>query len=353
MEVNQSLVKKIKELEDLLGLELYLVGGAVRNLLLGLPPKDFDFTTPSHPAQIEEAIRKIGKKPYIIGKKFGTLGMKYNINNVSELIEITTFRSESYLADNRKPLVTFDQNIEQDLGRRDFTINALAIDSKGKLIDLVNGVTDIEAKIIKTVGSPKQRFSEDPLRILRAMRIATQLNFNIDTETWSKICAGKFGVLSVSKERWVVELDLILSSKNVRVGLNLLMDSGVLGVMIPELGQQKNYDQNTPYHDFTLWEHTLNVVEAIPIEQLDLRWTALLHDVAKPFTRIEKANGYSGYHGHELLGSEMSRKICQYLKFSKSRTDFICETIKYHLKPESPLKQYDDGGKKIYPTVYN
>jgi tRNA nucleotidyltransferase/poly(A) polymerase len=183
--------------------------------------------------------------------------------------------------------------------------------------------------------------------MLQVIGQATQNDIKIDHDTWSKICSGKFGVLSVSKERWVAELDWILSSVNVRIGLNLLMDSGVLGVMMPELGLQKNYDQNTPYHDFTLWEHTLNVVEAVPVEELDLRWTALLHDVAKPFTRIEKPNGYSGYHGHELLGSEMSLKICQYLKFSKSRTDYICETIRYHLKTESPLKQYDDGGKKI------
>jgi tRNA nucleotidyltransferase (CCA-adding enzyme) len=127
----------------------------------------------------------------------------------------------------------------------------------------------------------------------------------------------------------------------------LLMDSGILGVIIPELSLQKNYDQNSPWHDFTLWDHTCNVVDNCPNDNLDLRWSALLHDIAKPFTRTENPKGHSNYLNHDILGAQMSLKVCNYLKFSNTRSEYIFETILNHLKPECILKEFDDGGKKI------
>jgi tRNA nucleotidyltransferase (CCA-adding enzyme) len=332
---------------ETLNIPLYLVGGAVRDSLLGKVPKDWDFTTPCLPDKVEQAIIKTGKKPYLLGKKFGTIGFKLELEkDIFEYVEITTFRGEKYEAANRKPEVNFIDKIEQDLTRRDFTINAMAISSKLKLIDICDGQKDLKNGIIKTVGDPKIRFKEDPLRILRAIRFATSLNFTIEEKTLEKLCSMKFSLFEISRERWVMEMDKILGSKNVQQGLNLLMQCGVLGLIIPELSLQKDYDQNSPHHDFDLWLHTQKVVVNVPCDDLDLRWTALLHDIAKPFTRTENKKGHSNYVGHNILGAEMAKKVCAYLKFSNKRTDYIAEQILHHLELDSDLKIYDDNGKK-------
>jgi tRNA nucleotidyltransferase (CCA-adding enzyme) len=343
------------EVQNILQASVYLVGGCVRDQLLGLQPKDFDFTTALTPDEVEARIIASGRKAYALGKKFGTIGMKIEVEPKQyEYVEITTMRGEEYdqvtkntLARSRKPTVNFITNIADDLSRRDFTINSLAMDIDGNIKDYCDGQSDIQNKILKCVGIPKQRFKEDPLRILRAIRLATKYNLDIETKTWEYVCKMKFEILRVSRERWVIELDKILGLDNVKVGLNLLMDSGILGVIIPELTLQKNYDQNSPWHDFTLWDHTCNVVENCPADNLDLRWSALLHDIAKPFTRIQNPKGHSNYLNHDILGAEMSLKVSDYLKFSKARKEFIFETILNHLKPECVLKEFDDGGKKI------
>ncbi len=342
-----ELRKLIEKLENQLNIKIYLVGGAVRDFLLNKGIKDYDFTTPSTPEEVESSIRKIGKKPYLIGKKFGTVGFKFEINGKTEYIEITTFREEVYSSKNRKPEVAFTSNLQADLSRRDFTINALAMNKEGKLIDDFDGLKDLENGKIKAVGNPKIRFKEDPLRILRAIRFANNLDFEIEDKTYQKMQNMKMEILNISKERWVMEIDKILSSANPEKGLNLLMNSGIFSVMIPELSLQYNYNQNSPYHQFDLWTHTKKVVCNIPPDNLNLRWTALFHDIAKPFVRSENKNGYSNYLGHEILGAEMARKICAYLKFSNARTDYICKTIKGHMLENSELKPYDDKSKGV------
>jgi tRNA nucleotidyltransferase (CCA-adding enzyme) len=345
----------ITQVNDIIQAPIYLVGGSVRDHLLGLEPKDYDFTTALLPDEVEARIVASGFKAYTLGKKFGTIGMKLKLDDGRyEYVEITTYRGEEYdqltkstLARSRKPTVNFITDIAQDLSRRDFTINALAMDSNGNIKDYFGGRDDLTNKILRCVGVPKQRFKEDPLRILRAIRFATKYNLEIEPKTWEYVCKMKFELLRVSKERWVIELDKILGFENVKVGLNLLMESGILGVIIPELALQKDYDQNTPWHDFTLWEHTCRVVENCPSDNLDLRWSALLHDIAKPFTRTENPKGHSNYLNHDILGAEMSLKVSDYLKFSKARREFIFETILNHLKPECVLKVFDDAGKKI------
>lgn len=345
----QNALQIISIVENLLNLPVFLVGGAVRDLLLGKNIKDWDFATPATPDQIENALRKAGKKPYLIGKKFGTIGFKLEIDGKFEYIEITTFRTEIYQEKNRKPQVAFTDQIEIDLARRDFTINSLAMKSNGQIIDNWNGQKDLQSKIIKVVGSAKERFKEDPLRILRVLRIAASLDFEIEEKTWEKLCKMRFEILNISKERWVLEIDKILRLENEKLekGLDLLMESGIFGVIIPELTLQKNYNQNSPYHDFDLWTHTKKVVCNVPFENLDLRWTALLHDIAKPFCRTENKNGHSNYINHDILGAEISLKVSNYLKFSNSRRDYIFENILNHIKPDSTLKKYDDLGKKL------
>jgi tRNA nucleotidyltransferase (CCA-adding enzyme) len=318
------LVQFIQELEELLSLKLYIVGGAVRNSLMGLVIKDYDFTTPATPDQIEQAIREAGYKPYTIGKRFGTIGCKYQhksnlnktIKNLDQepepktqkksplpflYIEITTFRSEQYQARSRKPTVTFVSSIDQDLSRRDLTINAMALDSSGVLIDPFGGQADLESGIIRAVGKPKHRFSEDPLRLLRAVRFAGTYGFEIEAATYKAIQEGYHKLLDISKERWVMELDKILLGGNVEKSLEMLMTTRLFNVLIPELILQVGYDQNSSYHDFDLWTHTKKVVASTPQDHLELRWAALLHDVGQRPQQLSISRQARSRHNYQAL----------------------------------------------------
>lgn len=277
-----------KTLADLLNIPLYQVGGSVRDELMGLEPKDYDFATPLLPGAVEKAIRDASKHPYIVGRRFGTLGVK--IDGVR--YEITTFRQEKY-GNNRKPEVEFVGDIVADLSRRDFTINAMARGKRG-LIDPFGGREDIELKKIRCVGEPKTRFKEDPLRMLRGIRFATQFGFTFDLRTLHKIIKMASYILTISKERWVMELDKILMMPEVDVGLSYIMETRLMNYMIPELGIQHEFNQHTPYHKFGLWTHTMKTVKYTEPD-LNLRWAALLHDVGKALdinTPIATFNGF-------------------------------------------------------------
>lgn len=328
-----------KELSSILGIPLYEVGGSVRDKLLCLIPHDFDFSTPATPDEIEEAVRKAGKHPYLVGKRWGTVGVKFD----GVLYEITTFRTETY-AGSRKPNVEFCDNITADLARRDFTINSMAIGPNG-FIDPFHGREDLENKIIKCVGSPKTRFKEDPLRLLRSVRFATQLNFSIEEKTWEKLCKMGSLLLTISKERWVMELDKILMMPNVGAGLQYLMTSRIFNYIIPELAIQYNYDQHTPYHKFTLWDHTRKVVEYSPAD-LTIRWAALLHDVGKPYVKSYKNADQNHYIDHEQVGREMTIKIGSYLKWSNTRIKTVSDLVGNHLQNDSPLREADNRGQE-------
>ena len=323
---------------------IYLVGGSVRDELLGRTPKDYDFATPYTPEEMERVFRKAGKRCYNIGKRFGTMGVKIKHGEEYQIVEVTTFRTEEYALGSRKPKVQFVSNLHQDLSRRDFTINSMA--KRGyKLTDPFKGQEDLKNKIIRCVGNPRQRFKEDPLRMLRAARFAAQLGFTIEADTFKKMKERAHSILEVSKERWVVELDKLLLGENVRVGLNVLMETRLLSYMIPELSLQFKYIQNSNYHSLELWEHTLKVVEQSP-KNLDLRYATLLHDVAKPFVRTENSKtGYSNYIKHDLLGAELVKKIAGYLKWSNERRDKVSDLVLNHLREDSSLKQWDDLAK--------
>ena len=328
---------------------VYLVGGACRDYLMNIEPKDYDFCTPATSDEIEEKIHaRLNEhgdptKVYGIGKKFGTLGCKVD----GEMVEITTFRVEKYKPNNRKPDVEYVKHINEDLSRRDFTINALAIRlTKGhiRIIDPFGGVEDIEGGVIRAVGHPKQRFKEDPLRILRAIRFACRFGFKIEEVTFSKMKKMSNHILDISKERWMMEMDKILMSDNVGDGLDYLWIADLFKFMIPELQLQWGYDQNSKYHKFTLEEYTKRVVAATP-RDLDLRWSALLHDIAKPFVRTENPKGYSNYIGHEKLGADMVLRLSTHLKWSNDRTKAVVELVRNHLEEDCPLREFDNIGK--------
>lgn len=335
--VTEALRKKLVETLDI---PLYQVGGAVRDEFLGLTPKDYDFATPATPDEIEAAVRAIGKHPYLVGKKWGTVGLK--LDNV--LYEITTFRAETYTG-SRKPQVEFVKDIVADLARRDFTINSLARGKRG-LIDPFGGRDDLQNRVIRCVGNPKARFKEDPLRMLRAVRFAAEFDdFLIDVGTYNKMMKMAPLLLAISKERWVMELDKILMLPDIRKGLELLMSSNLLKYMIPELGLQHNYDQHTPYHKFSLWVHTCKVVEYSPAD-LNLRWAALLHDVGKPFVRTWKNTNQAMYIDHEKVGREMTIKIGTYLRWSSARIRVVSDLVNNHLQDDNPLKMADNKGQE-------
>jgi len=322
---------KVKEIIN----PVYLVGGCVRDEILGLRPKDYDFTTPLSPEVIESKVREAGKKPYLIGKRFGTIGFKVD----GEMVEVTTFRTEKYKSNSRKPSVTFVKDITADLSRRDFTINAMA--KRGtKLIDPFDGVEDLKYKTLRCVGNTRTRFKEDPLRMLRAARFISQLQLiNVDPDIWKKSLEMNYKILSVSKERWMIELDKLLVTKEVILGLTFLMHSKLLNYIIPELALQYEYNQNSKYHTLNLWEHTCFVVNNTP-QDITLRWAALLHDVAKPFV-ANKREDRTTYVNHDLLGAEIVEKTARYLKWGNDRREAVKELVLNHLLEDSPLREAD------------
>lgn len=328
----------IKEVEKII-YPVYMTGGAVRDKLLGKAPYDFDFSSPLSPEEIEKAIRKAGKKPYLVGKRFGTIGMKID----GQMVEITTFRAEQYKEGSRKPEVSFVRDITADLSRRDFTINAMAMRGD-RLIDPFEGQQDLNKGIIRAVGQPSHRFKEDPLRMLRACRFASQLGFTIEEKTFESIKQLNYKILEVSRERWMIELDKILMTDKPNIGLNAMMESRLMNFMIPELSLQYKYEQNNPHHEYDLWKHTLNVVENVP-KDINLRLGALLHDCAKPYVRINREDR-SNYIKHDLLGKEIVIRLARYLKWSNERTEIISDLVLNHVKDESPLKEADTRGKK-------
>lgn len=373
--ISKRTLNMMKKVQEIMGYNLvYLVGGAVRDEILGNEPKDYDFCTPLLPDEIENLIKSSGRKAYGVGKRFGTIKCKID----GEEIEITTFRNEEYFKrvseemynfieknkddivdvdiiklnlekyTGRKPIVRFVKNIEEDLSRRDFTINAMAMrllkNDNVETIDPFGGRKDLNAKIIRCVGNSKHRFKEDPLRILRAIRFATRFSFIIEDKTLDRIKKMKPLLLELSKERIVSEIDKILISPMTNYGLDLMFKYGLFKFIIPELDLQYMYNQNSKYHSHKLHEHTIKVICACP-EDLNLRWSALLHDIAKPYLKTENINGYSNYIDHEKLGADMALRIANHLKFSKERRNFIVETIRDHLNEDSILKPYDNMGK--------
>jgi putative nucleotidyltransferase with HDIG domain len=325
---------------DIVG-PVYLVGGSVRDLLLGHEPHDYDFTTPRRPDEVEAAIRAAGKRPYLTGKRFGTVGFKLG----EHFIEITTFREESYVPGSRKPQVRFVPDITYDLSRRDFTINALARRLDGHLIDPFGGRGDLSSGIIRTVGKPEERFHEDPLRMLRAARFASQFNFSVDAVTELRANHHAHQILLVSHERWSQELDRLLVSAHPQVGLNFLARTRLLNYLLPELALQVGWDQDSPYHELPLWEHSLKVVQLVPAES-SLRWAALLHDVGKPFTRTKNKRGYSNYVHHEMVGAELTEQIGRRLRWSNEQRRQVVALVREHLQPGSPLEAADGAATK-------
>lgn len=304
-----------KEVQKILGTEdVYLVGGSVRDLVMGNVPKDYDFTTSMLPSEMIEKVRVAGRRVYAIGQKFGTIGFKVIAHDVQsrgyerpmeyEYVEVTTFRSEVYTSKSRKPEVEFVASLDEDLARRDFTFNCMILKSNGDIYDPYAGRLDIYQKLIKTVGKPKDRIQEDPLRLLRAARFAARYDFDIDHNFIGKSKQLADSIYNVSVERWVDELDKILVSNNPYKGLSELDKMGVLIKILPEI-----YVDGTP-----LIRDTQGISDA------DQAWAYLLRYTGETYRKKED-NG--NLRSNDRLTRYMNGGICSRLKFSNKRRDII------------------------------
>ena len=319
------------------GFKLALVGGPVRDAILGRLGNDLDFTTDAHPKDCEKILNKWADSVWDIGAAFGTVaGKKGDIT-----VEITTYRSESYNLDSRKPNVEFGKTIEADLSRRDFTINAMALElttDEPTFIDLYNGVGDLQNKLIKTPGKPEDSFSDDPLRMMRAARFISQLNFEIDPAVITAIKSMATRLEIISAERIRDEFIKIMMSDNPRLGITLLVETGLAEIFLPEIPKLK-LEIDEHHHHKDVYEHSLTVLEqAIALEarlggpNLTLRLAALLHDIGKPKTKELIAGGGVSFHHHEVVGARMGKERMKKLRFDNHIIKDVAQLIFLHLR---------------------
>lgn len=342
------------------GLQAYVVGGCVRDLLLARNPKDWDIATDATP----EEILKIFPNGFY-ENAFGTVAIKTsNPDPTLAIVEVTTFRAEEGYSDKRRPdTVKFVKSLEEDLKRRDFTINALAIEiqnekdknqnnkSKFKIIDLFKGQNDLKNKIIRAVGNPEERFSEDALRLMRAVRFATELNFAIEEKTQDAIKKQSSLLRLIAKERIKDELEKIIMSANPSKGFEILRELGLLKNILPELEEGWGVTQNK-HHIYTVWEHNLRSLQYAADQNysLEVRLAALLHDVAKPHTK--RGDGPNAtFYGHEIIGSRMTMVALERLRFGKHVIEKVGLLIRAHMFNYDPDVVTDSSVRRLVAKV--
>ena len=318
------------------GFELSLVGGPVRDAFLGRKAPDLDFTTDARPDDIIKVLKPYVDAHWDIGREFGTIGARVG----EDQIEITTYRADKYEPESRKPEVAFGNSLDEDLFRRDFTINSMALRLPSKtFVDPFDGLKDLLAGVIRTPGKPEDSFSDDPLRMMRGARFASQLGFEIEPATFDAMVAMAERIEIISAERVRDEIVKLMLGANPRAGLTALVDSGLAQLVLPELPALK-LEVDEHHHHKDVYEHTLTVVEqAIDYEKayglegdFVLRFAALLHDCGKPKTRRLEPGGGVTFHQHDLVGARIAKKRMQALKFDNDTIRAVCRLIELHLR---------------------
>ena len=309
------------------GHRAYAVGGCVRDLLRGETPDDYDITTAARP---EEVMALFAGRCIPTGLQHGTVTVRENHCS----FEVTTFRADGVYTDNRHPSeVFFSQTLEEDLQRRDFTINAMAMDLRGEVTDLYGGREDLQNGILRCVGDADKRFTEDALRMMRALRFAAVLGFTIAEETARSIRKNRELLRNIAVERILVEMNKLLTGRDaLRI---LLAFPEVLQVFIPEVAPCVGFDQHSKYHCYTVWEHIGRSVQAVAAEPV-LRWTMLLHDIAKPACFFTDEQGEGHFYGHPQRSAEMAEEITRRLRFDKRSAQRIVLLVEWHDRPIEP-----------------
>ncbi|MFL6542696.1 MAG: CCA tRNA nucleotidyltransferase [Chthoniobacterales bacterium] len=304
----------------------YFAGGCVRDMARGVAPKDYDLATDATP----EIMQKIFPRTYAVGAAFGVVVVVADGMN----FEVATFRSDDAYVDGRRPTAVHFSSPEQDARRRDFTINGMFFDpAKDEVIDFVGGRADLEAKLVRAIGDPSVRFAEDRLRLLRAVRFATALNFEIDGTTWDALVANAASIAQISAERIRDELVKIFLSPNRVRGWDLLDASGLMRAVLPEIEPMKGCEQPPQFHpEGDVFQHTRLMLQLLPDEvSVPLVWSVILHDVAKPPTATVDDTGRIRFSGHDRLGAEMTERIMERLRFSRAEIDATVEMVRQHM----------------------
>ena len=327
------------------GYELALVGGPVRDLLLHRPSHDLDFCTSARPEEFEPILRRWGRDGFWdMGRKFGTLGAMRRRDDGTEVqVEITTYRTDSYDPDSRKPEVDYGDTLDGDLSRRDFTVNAMALRvPQLEFVDPFGGANDLAKGVLRTPIDPHRSFDDDPLRMMRAVRFVAQLGFRIEPETAEAICDMGERLAIVSAERVRDELVKMLMSDRPRAGIEALVESGLADIVFPEIpALQLEIDEHHRHKD--VFEHTMIVIERavaletgpdgpVPGPDLTLRLAALMHDIGKPRTRRFEPGGKVSFHHHDAVGAKMTRKRLRALHFDNHIVDDVSELVNLHLR---------------------
>ncbi len=317
----QKIINSLKKA----GFTAYAVGGSVRDLLMGKPTKGWDFTTNAKP---EEILTLFPDSFY--DNQFGTVGVK--IKEPEDIYEITPFRKEGTYSDHRHPdKLVWGKTIEEDLSRRDFTINAIAFDGK-MIVDPFDGQGDIEKKLIRSVGNPKDRFAEDALRMMRAVRIGAQLGFMIDPVTADAIKANTSSLATISAERIHDELMKLMNSPYPADGVLLMRSCGILKVILPELDSSFDTQQKSPlrHHIYDVGTHSVMALKFCPSSDPVVRLATLLHDIGKPKTFHQDESGLITFYNHEMVSTKLTRNILERLRFSKKDSERILALVRWH-----------------------
>ena len=334
IKITYSIPKEVSHVTKTLrnaGFEAYLVGGCVRDILQEIKPKDWDITTNAKPEEIQALFQET-----FYENDYGTVGIVNETDDETlKVVEVTPYRTEGTYTDKRRPdSVSFHAKLEDDLKRRDFTINAIAYDeSKGHLTDMFDGLKDIKDKVLKTVGDPQERFNEDALRVLRAVRLATDLSFTIETETQNAVIKKSGDLKHISMERIRDEFTKMIMTKNPMIGVVMCQKLGLLKYIAPEIENGIGVEQNGD-HIYTVWEHNLRALQHSADREwpLHVRLAALFHDISKPETRrwSNEKNNWT-FYGHDVVGGRVSRKTLERLKYPKKIVDVVSTLVRYHL----------------------
>ncbi len=353
------------------GHELYLVGGSVRDALLGKLSyhSDLDFTTDAHPEQVQQIVRGWADAIWDTGIEFGTVG----VGKGGQRLEITTFRADRYDQVSRNPEVRFGDRLDDDLVRRDFTVNAMAVritpSGPGEFLDPLDGLAALHAQVLDTPAAPSSSFGDDPLRMLRAARFVSKLGFTVAPRVRVAIEEMAPQLARISAERVAAELDKLLLGYDPVAGIDLLVQTGMGEVVLPEVGgMQMAIDEHHQHKD--VYQHSLTVLrQAIALEDpppdggadLVLRWAALLHDIGKPATRRHEPDGGVSFHHHEVVGAKMVRKRMRALKYSKQMVDDVSQLVYLHLRfhgygngkwTDSAVRRYVTDAGPLLPRLH-